>query len=164
MNRLTQVKQATTSLTPGELRDLSAHIAALLAAEGEQAPIAEVTIPTNGRPHLTPGLNGRNNGHQPNWWEKDKDDAWWQGDEWSALREQVLGFARDEAQSPDSKRISLAGFPNKRALPRGCWLDGKEINGHGPYLYLRWRVGNRQRSKYLGKGKAPTPNPTPVAT
>ncbi len=160
MNHLTQVKQATASLTPSELRDLSAHIAALLAAE----VVTSTNAPTC--TSLTPGLNGRNNNHQtndaPNWWERDRDDAWWQGEEWQALRQQVLGFVRSEAAcskatSANSTRLSLGGFSHRRVLPRGCWLDGKAIRGHGPYLYLRWRAGSRQRSKYLGKA------PTPVA-
>lgn len=35
--------------------------------------------------------------------------------------------------------------------PRGSWVELKIINGCGPYAYLRWREGGRQRSKYLGK-------------
>ncbi len=151
MNHLTQAKQATASLTPSELRDLSAHIAAQLATE--------VATSTNSPVYLSPGLNGRSNNTQtndaPNWWERDRDDTWWQGEEWQALRQQVLGFARSEAESANSTRLSLGGFPHRRVLPRGCWLDGKAIRGHGPYLYLRWRVGSRQRSKYLGKAPAP---------
>ncbi len=34
------------------------------------------------------------------------------------------------------------------------WVELKTIHGYGPYAYLRWRVGKRIRSKYLGKAKA----------
>jgi len=38
---------------------------------------------------------------------------------------------------------------------RGKWLEQKmiPINGklYGPYWYLRWRDGQRTRSRYLGK-------------
>jgi hypothetical protein len=91
---------------------------------------------------------------------------WDKGEEWKELRGQILEFARDQVlvqgdkAVSDSDKVSLAGFPRRRALPRGCWLDSKVIRGHGPYLYLRWRVGSRQRSKYLGKGKVSNPSPT----
>jgi hypothetical protein len=86
-------------------------------------------------------------------------DEWDKGEEWQELRGQILEFARDQAMS-DGDKVSLAGFPQRRVLPRGCWLDSKVIRGHGPYLYLRWRAGSRQRSKYLGKGKVSSPSPT----
>jgi hypothetical protein len=85
-------------------------------------------------------------------------DGWDEGEKWKELRGQILEFARDKGASGGDK-VSLAGFPRRRALPRGCWLDSKEIRGHGPYLYLRWRVGSRQRSKYLGKGKVSRSGP-----
>jgi hypothetical protein len=85
------------------------------------------------------------------WQGRTSQDEWWKGEEWQELRGQILEFTQDRPVS-DGDRVSLAGFSNRRALPRGCWLDSKEIRGHGPYLYLRWRVGSRQRSKYLGKG------------
>jgi hypothetical protein len=93
-------------------------------------------------------------------------DGWDEGEKWKELRGQILEFARDKTPvqgdkaTSDSDKVSLAGFPQRRSLPRGCWLDSKEIRGHGPYLYLRWRAGSRQRSKYLGKGKVSNPSPT----
>ncbi len=95
----------------------------------------------------------------PSWWERDRGDEWWKSEEWKDLRGQILDLARDEGTSSHDGRVSLAGSSQRRVLPRGCWLDSKEIKGHGPYLYLRWRVGSRQRSKYLGKGRTSAPGP-----
>ncbi|MCP4514485.1 MAG: hypothetical protein GY824_04555 [Delftia sp.] len=96
------------------------------------------------------------------WQSRVPQDKWWKGEEWKGLRGQILAFARSRSVA-DGDRVSLAGFPQRRALPRGCWLDSKEIRGNGPYLYLRWRAGPRQRSKYLGKGSA-SPSPSAGAT
>ena len=36
----------------------------------------------------------------------------------------------------------------------GGYIEAKMINGYGPYLYLRYRVGKSLRSKYIGKPQA----------
>ncbi len=131
----------------------------------EPTPVMGPDIDAQGRDGGAESYEDETQSAPGNWWEREQGDEWWKGEEWKELRGQILDLARAEGTSPGgSGRISLAGFSQGRVLPRGCWLDSKEIKGHGPYLYLRWRVGSRQRSKYLGKGRPPTPGPATGTT
>jgi hypothetical protein len=61
-------------------------------------------------------------------------------------RRQALADATDEL---DQAAQAAAGQKRKTSRAR-AWKEVKEIDGHA-YSYLRWREGNRKRSKYLGK-------------
>lgn len=57
--------------------------------------------------------------------------------------------------TPDnSEQGEASPKESKVDIEKGGYIELKEINGYGPYAYLRWRDGNVLRSRYLGKVKA----------
>jgi hypothetical protein len=63
------------------------------------------------------------------------------------LREQEIGLTTEEERQETDDRVATG---RQRRVGRG-WLEAKLIRGYGPYWYWRYRDGETQRSKYLGK-------------
>jgi len=72
------------------------------------------------------------------------------------LRRQVeLAAGEPEVVDEDPEQVDVSSVMEAAvgggSLPAGFWVENKMVGKYGPYKYLRWREGNRQRSRYLGK-------------
>ena len=68
-------------------------------------------------------------------------------------------LARREAsliQHGRHETLAVSDGTQSRRVGRG-WVEAKVIRGHGPYWYWRYRDGQIQRSKYLGKAPPDPP-------